>query len=101
MPAAQYEKTSPYYTTEMYGQYLDILEYRDIPKLKDDVLFTINKTYQYRPDLLAFDLYGDAHLWWVFVARNPNVLKDPLFDFDIGVGIYIPKKDNIISALGI
>lgn len=98
--SVNFSKSSPYYATEMYGEFLDVMKYRDIPKFKDDVLFTINKTYQYRPDLLAYDLYGDAELWWVFAIRNPNVLKDPLFDFTIGTGIYIPKKDNIINSIG-
>jgi len=100
MSSTSFTKSSPYYTTDLYGDFLDVMNYRSIPKLKDDVFFTINKTYQYRPDLLAYDLYGNAELWWVFSVRNPNVLKDPIFDFDIGTGIYIPKKDNILNSIG-
>jgi hypothetical protein len=50
---------------------------------------------------LAFDLYGDANLWWVFAARNPNVIRDPIFDFLPGVRIYIPKKTTIDRDLGL
>jgi alpha-L-fucosidase len=99
--SAIYSKSSPYANTPVFGNYLDILEHRKIIKHADDVLYKIDSVYKFRPDMLAFDLYGDAGLWWVFAVRNPNVLKDPVFDFYTGVTIYIPKKTNLITELGI
>lgn len=99
--AVEYSKTSPYHSTTLYGQFLDIINYRQISKLADDVYYEIDKIYSNRPDLLAFDLYGDANLWWVFAARNPNVIRDPVFDFLPGVRIYIPKKTTIDRDLGL
>lgn len=99
--AVEYSKTSPYHATTLYGQFLDIINYRAISKLSDDVYYEIDRTYSNRPDLLAFDLYGDASLWWVFAARNPNVIRDPIFDFLPGVKIYIPKKTTIDRDLGL
>jgi hypothetical protein len=97
-----YSKSSPYYSTNTFGKkYLDLLVYRPIDKQADDVSFTINGTYQFRPDLLAYDLYGDSGLWWVFKSRNPNSIDDPIFDFRAGVTIYIPKKNTLVSNLGI
>lgn len=90
-----YEKKSPYATTEFYGKYLDVARLPVIPKLPDDVQFIVNKTYQFRPDLLAYDLYGDSKLWWVFALRNPNVIEDPVYDMRAGVPIYIPKKETL------
>jgi hypothetical protein len=99
--AVEYSKTSPYFATTLYGQFLDIINFRQISKLSDDVYYEIDKIYSNRPDLLAFDLYGDANLWWVFAARNPNVIRDPIFDFLPGVRIYIPKKTTIDRDLGL
>ncbi len=102
MATVTYNKNSPYYNTNTYGnKFLDVLTYRKIDKHADDVSFTINNTYQYRPDLLAFDLYGDTGLWWVFIARNPNTLDDPIFDFRAGVTIFVPKKTTLVNNLGI
>jgi hypothetical protein len=98
--AVQYSKDSLYAKTPFYGNFLDFANFPTIPRNADDVVFTINKTYQYRPDLLAYDLYGDANLWWVFALRNPNTIKDPLFDMRIGNKIYLPKKTDIIGVLG-
>lgn len=95
-----YNSYSPYFTTEIVNDYLDILNFRDIPVLSDDTLFTLTSTYQYRPDLLAYDLYKDHRLWWVFAVRNKNVLKDPVFDMEAGVKIYLPKLSTIKKALG-
>ena len=73
---------------------------RSIPKLVDDISFNITETYNLRPDLLAFDLYGESGLWWVFAQRNPNTLVDPLYDFTTGTKIYLPKQSTLKSVLG-
>lgn len=96
-----YSKNSPYSSTPSFGQFLDVMDFRPISKNPDDVVYTIDSIYQFRPDMLAFDLYGDSGLWWVFRARNPNAFEDPLLDFRAGVTIYIPTKDTLISDLGI
>jgi alpha-L-fucosidase len=97
---AQYDTTSPYFETTYSQFFLDTMVNRPIPKENDDLTFTINTTYQYRPDLLAFDLYGIAGLWWVFYQRNPNTLQAPPMDFKTGTLIYLPKITTLKSALG-
>lgn len=97
---AVYASTSPYFRTPINGVYMDFMVNRPIPKQADDILFRINTTYNLRPDLLAYDLYGDAGLWWVFAQRNPNTLADPLYDFVDGVQIYLPKITTLKAALG-
>jgi hypothetical protein len=77
------------------------MTYRTFTKSESDASITINKSYANRPDLLAYDLYGDADLWWVFTARNPNVLRDPIFDFLPGVQIYVPTKATLVQDLGL
>jgi hypothetical protein len=97
-----YPLSSPYYSTKIANnQFLEIMSNRPIIMNPTDVFWTIIPTYNLRPDLLAYDLYDDAKLWWVFAQRNPNILKDPLFDFVQGIGIYIPTKDALVTSLGI
>ena len=97
---ATYSSTSPYYTTGFSQFFLDVMTNRPIPKESDDQLFRINQTYQYRPDLLAFDLYDQSQLWWVFYQRNPNTLVAPPWDFEAGREIYLPKITTLQTALG-
>ena len=99
--AIAYNKTSPYANTNTFAFFLDIADIPAIPYDPSDVQYQIDAIYRGRPDLLAFDLYGDSSLWWVFSVRNPNVLQDPIFDFLPGAIIFIPKKDTITSILGI
>ena len=98
--AASYDTTSPYFNTGYSQFFLDVMTNRPIPAESDDVLFKINSTYQYRPDLLAFDLYNNAGLWWVFYQRNPNTLQKPPLDFKVDTLIYLPKITSLQSALG-
>lgn len=97
-----YPTTSPYYNTDVTNKkFLDVMVNRPIPALGSDVFWTITHVYEFRPDLLAYDLYADSRLWWVFASRNPNRLKDPYFDFVAGVEIYLPKLDTLKRTLGI
>lgn len=97
-----YPVTSPYYTTDVVNaKFLDIMINRPIPPGESDVFWAITPVYEYRPDLLAYDLYSDSRLWWVFAQRNPNRLKDPLFDFITGNQIFLPKLDMLKQILSI
>ena len=97
---AVYDATSPYFTTGYSQFFLDVMENRPIPKENDDRVMIINQTYQYRPDLLAFDLYDNSTLWCVFYQRNPNTLTAPPLDFRVGVQIYLPKITTLRRVLG-
>jgi hypothetical protein len=97
---AEYSSTSPYYETGYSQFFLDTMVNRPIPKEDDDLTFTINQTYQYRPDMLAYDLYQTSTLWWVFYQRNPNTLQAPPLDFTVGKVIYLPKMSTLKTALG-
>ena len=97
-----YPITSPYYNTDTVNrQFLDVMISRPVSGTISDVYWEIPPVYNCRPDLLAYDLYGDSRLWWVFAQRNPNTLKDPLYDFTTGTNIFIPTMDYLKSALGI
>ena len=97
---ATYNTTSPYFSTLLTDGYLDIAAFRDIPNEPTDILYEILAQHQYRPDLLAYDFYGDVKLWWVFAVRNKNILKDPVYDLVAGQKIRIPQIDNL-RALGL
>jgi len=51
--------------------------------------------------LLAYDLYKEPKLWWVFMQRNLDTLQDPIYDFVAGTKIYIPKGDSLNKLLGL
>ena len=96
---AIYKKTSPWYITKQNTLYLELLTLRTSPTSADDFKYVIENQYRHRPDLLAFDLYQDAKLWWVFAQRNRSILKDPIYDFSPGTTIFCPAKANINAAL--
>ena len=97
---ANYNAPSPYFATNYRQFFLDVMTNRAIPRQTDDQIMKINQTYQYRPDLLAYDLYDNAGLWWVFYQRNPNTLTAPPLDFKVGVNIYLPKISTLRTVLG-
>lgn len=99
--AAVYTNLSPWYITPIKQEVMDVLSIRPVSAEPDDFLYTIEAQYEHRPDLLAFDLYGESALWWVFLQRNLDVLDDPIFDFTTGKKIYIPKGSSLKSVLGI
>ena len=98
---SHYSPSSPYFTTGEDGNFLSIMNHRAIPKEPDDIVYVIKPQHALRPDLLAYDLYKNAGLWWVFAARNPNTIEDPIFDFQEGVTIYLPKMITLQKSLGV
>jgi hypothetical protein len=98
---AKYSQRSPYSATKQNNLYLELLQIRPVPAQKDDFKYTIENQYNRRPDLLAYDLYGSSQLWWIFVQRNMDVLKDPIYDFVAGTVIFCPKKSNLQKFLGV
>ena len=97
----KYSSTSPYFATDQNEISLGILKPRTITAELDDQSYTIERTYAYRPDLLAYDLYGSPRLWWVFAQRNPDEIEDPIYDFKPGVTIKLPKPGNVNNDLGL
>jgi hypothetical protein len=96
-----YKITSPWHDTAMANGYLGNFNIRPVSAEPDDIPYTIDPHYNYRPDLLSQDLYGTPKLWWVFTQRNMNVIRDPIFDFKVGTLIYLPKKTTLFRVLGI
>jgi len=74
------------------GLFLGVNTLPKIPKTTDDELYEIGHAYEERPDLLAYELYGNSRLWWVFSLRNPEILKDPIADFTAGKQIIVPPQ---------
>lgn len=98
---AEYGKNSPWYSTNQANGVLEAITPRPIPASVDDVPYQVDPVYNFRPDLLSNDIYDTPKLWWVFAMRNPNELRDPIFDFVAGNIIMVPSTDSVKKALGI
>jgi|TARA_B110000459_G_C16536724_1_gene459866 hypothetical protein len=95
-----YKKNSPWSKTNIIDDtILDLITFRSIFPDPYDVIYTIPAKYDERPDLCSYEMYGTAKYWWIFAARNPNDLIDPIRDFSAGIKIFIPNKDNISNMV--
>ena len=101
MTKVSYSSTSQYYSTGQSSWHLDLWKKPSIP-LDDnsDYMYSITTKYDNNPGLLAYELYGDQKLWWVFVIMNPDILIDPIYDFVSGIQIRVPTKTRLQSCLG-
>jgi len=80
-------------TSIVNSKYLDIMNpVIDNPGNYTTREVTIESRYDQRPDLMAYDLYGNAKLWWVFAEFNPDELNDPIVDFNTGKTIVVPTR---------
>ena len=98
---ALYKNTSPWYKTAQVQGVLDIFQPRYITAAEDDRIYQIDPYYNLRPDLLAWDMYEDPKLWWVFSMRNPNIIRDPIFDMYTGQIIMVTSPDTLKKMLGV
>ena len=95
-----YKKNSPWSKTNIIDDsILDIITYRSLYPDPYDVEYTIPAEYDERPDLCSYEMYGTAKYWWIFSARNPNSIIDPIREFSAGTIIRIPNIDNISNMV--
>lgn len=98
MTNATYSPISPYAATpqvNVYLEYLDFWKGSAIAPRDGDQIITLGSKYVNRPDLLSQDLYGSAGYWWIFALRNPDAIKDPIYDMKAGLTIYAPAKSDL------
>lgn len=99
MSKITYPNSSPYAKTPQSNWYLGLYAHRAIPATSNDQRITLSATYAHRPDRLSNDLYGTPVYWWVFAVRNPDVIRDPIWDFTAGKVIMAPAVEAV-RALG-
>lgn len=102
MSKTVYENTSPYNKTNQVSKYVNYLDHWQgtyIFPNSSDLLVQLDHRYNLRPDLLSYAMYGTPQLWWIFPLRNPDVIKDPIWDFKTGITIYVPMKDTLTRFL--
>lgn len=68
-----------------------------LPKADTDLTLTIAGKYIKRPDLLAYDLYGNSTLLWVILQYN-NIL-DVNEEFVNGSVVVVPTKARVFTEL--
>jgi hypothetical protein len=101
MSKVNYTGVSPYFGTPQGSWYMGLWDQRKIKPKDNDRLYTLTSRYTNRPDLLAFDLYGMRSLWWVFRVRNPDIIRDPIFDMVAGLQIVIATREDLYKMLSI
>lgn len=67
-------------------------------RTSDDIQHVVAPGENYRPDVVAYNAYGDANLAWVILAAN-NMSN--IFDFKAGMYIVIPSTVSLYQVGGI
>jgi len=95
-----YKNNSPWSKTNIIDDsILDLITFRNLYPDPFDEVYTIPTDFDERPDLCSYQMYGTAKYWWIFAARNPNDIIDPIRDFSAGIKIRIPNIDNISNMV--
>ena len=95
-----YKNNSPWSKTNIIDDViLDLITFRNLYPDPFDEVYTIPTEFDERPDLCSYQMYGTAKYWWIFAARNPNDIIDPIRDFSAGIKIRIPNIDNISNMV--
>lgn len=90
-----YKRTSHLRSTPIVNGYAEIYNPPIIPNFEQTEEFVITQKYDRRPDLLAYELYGEAKFWWLFVLYNKNAIVDPINDFTTGKRILVPLRSFV------
>jgi hypothetical protein len=101
MPTINYPKSNRFYLTPQASWFMGIYADRGLINDGSDVPKTLVSRYHHRPDLLSFDLYGVVSYKWTFMILNPDLIKDPIYDFVTGLTILTATLDRLHSSVGV
>ena len=93
------DNNSFYKKTKNDGFYLGLWEEISMPYDSSDYYMVIPTKYHLKPGSLAYELYGDSKLLWVFSVYNRDTINDILFDFTEGKIIRVPTKERLNKLL--
>src|ERR1700733_4146240 len=92
--SVSYPTDTLYARTSINGRFLGFYSSILIPPDPTDRLYVIKRQdWVHRPDLMAFDYYGDDRLFWVFGVRNG--LADLVFDINFGTVLFFPTPARL------
>lgn len=82
---------------ERYPNRLGWWERRVIERAEDDIPITLSNSFDKRPDLLAFTLYGKPNYGWLILQYN-NIV-DINEEFVTGKEILVPSPARVSLAI--
>lgn len=100
MTKINYPANSAYHATPQFTWRVGTFAFRPIAPDPTDQPYILSQRHQYRPDKLAYELYGNPSYWWTFSVRNPFLRANPMWDFIPGLQIMVPTADRLITLLG-
>ena len=86
------------------GTFDSFLDLNSLPKIQQSIYdedYVLTSADHKRPDLLAYKLYDNTRLWWVFALRNPDIIVDPISDFTEGTSIKLPSGESVKRLAGL
>jgi len=87
-----------YSETEITDFYLDLAKFPTATELLDGRVpqyIVVEPRYEYRMDLLSYNLYGNSKYWWVIALLNRNQIQDPIRDLRAGMQIRVLAPGDI------
>lgn len=79
------------------GTHLSFMRKKDIaiPERDEDQFFFVSAKYEYRPDILAYNVYGSPLYYWVILAAN-NMKS--FWDLKVNLTIRIPDIASVLEV---
>jgi len=88
-------KASLYKYTKKNSYFMGYYNPIKIPFDNTDYFLKISPIYNNKPGKLAYDLYGDERLGWIFSYFNRDKIQDPIFDLKSDMIIRVPTAGKV------
>jgi hypothetical protein len=96
----KYSNRSLYYSTPQNSWALSYYVPRPIALDNSDQWVKLSSRHINKPTVLSYDLYGTPAYWWIFNIMNPDVIVDPIRDFQEGVVLRVPTLGRLQQVIG-
>lgn len=92
--ASNYSSSSPWANTEQTW-YLSYYKNNKFLPSSTDNWFKIPLSMKEQPWKLSYKLYNNEKLYYIFALLNPDILVDPIYDFQENIIIRVPTQDRV------
>lgn len=95
---SRYRNTRLYEDRDLGETYFGVWRPPSIVERNPVSIHVVKPEERYRPDLIAYRVYGNPSLFWAIAIRN-NILL-PMRDMENGQSLICPNLDDVMEAIG-
>lgn len=78
--------------------FLDVAKLPQIDTTKGNFV-VVPPECENRIDLFSYQQYQSSRFWWVIALANADIISDPIWDFQSGLVVFVPRDAELLEKI--